>query len=162
MNLMNRRNLKVVRLLAIGLSLALVLALSAGSVVAKKDHGNGPFLSDWPVLENNPPVGKGRVKQAERTAQEILDGLTLDQKIGQITQGEIQAVDPEDVETYCLGSVLNGGGSWPAGENGLPNKYATPQDWRDLADAYWQAGMDGCGIPPIWGIDSVHGNNNVI
>ena len=50
MNHMNRRNLNVVRLLAIGLSLALALALSAGSVVAKKDHGNGPFLSDWPVL----------------------------------------------------------------------------------------------------------------
>ena len=52
--------------------------------------------------------------------------------------------------------MLNGGGSWPD-----QNKNATPEEWRNLADAYWQAGMDGCGIPPIWGIDSVHGNNNV-
>ncbi|MCP4626281.1 MAG: glycoside hydrolase family 3 protein [bacterium] len=154
---MNRRNLKVVRLLAIGLSLTLALTLSAGSAVAKKDHGKGPFLFDWPVLENNPPVGKGRVKQAEKKARKILAGLTLEQKIGQITQGEIQAVTPADVQQYCLGSVLNGGGSWPN-----LDKNASPKDWRDLADAYWQAGMDGCGIPPIWGIDSVHGNNNVI
>ncbi len=152
---MRRMNLKSACPLVIGLALA--LTLSAGSVVAKKDNGRGPFLFDWPELKNNPPVSKKRVKRAEKMAQRILDGLTLEQKIGQITQGEISAVTPADVQQYCLGSVLNGGGSWPN-----LDKNASPQDWRDLADAYWQAGMAGCGIPPIWGIDAVHGNNNVI
>ena len=112
--------------------------------------------ANWPVLENRPPVSKHRLRKAQVIAQKILGRLTLDQKIGQITQGEIQDVSVEDVKTYCLGSVLNGGGSWPN-----LDKYASPDDWRKLADEYWQAGMDGCGIPPIWGIDSVHGNNNV-
>jgi beta-glucosidase len=156
---MNPSNLTAVRLLAIGL----VLALAAGSVFAKENNSKRYFYFDWPELENNPPVDERRVKQANRMAQKILDGLTLEQKIGQMTQGEIQAVTPADVRKYCLGSVLNGGGSWPVDENtGLPNKDATPQDWRQLADKYWRAGMKGCGIPPIWGIDSVHGNNNVI
>ncbi len=151
---MSRRNLDAARPLAIGLALALVLALAAGSVMATKNSG---FLREWPVLENKPPVSNKRLKEAEERAQEILDGLTLDQKIGQITQGEIEYVTAADVEQYCLGSVLSGGGSWPNG-----NKNSSPQDWRDLADEYWQAGMDGCGIPPTWGIDSVHGNNNVM
>ena len=90
------------------------LALAWGNVVAKKDQPGGMLL-DWPVLENQPPTGKGRIRRAERMAREILDGLTLDQKIGQITQGEIQGVTPADVQQYCLGSVLNGGGSWPNG-----------------------------------------------
>jgi beta-glucosidase len=140
------------RVLAIGLA----LSVAAGSAAAQKDTPDG-FLFDWPATENIPPVGIGVVKQAEARAQRILDTLTLDQKIGQMTQGEIQAVTPADVVQYCLGSVLNGGGSWPN-----LDKHASPQVWRDLADAYWQAGMDGCGIPPIWGIDSVHGNNNVV
>ncbi len=116
----------------------------------------GP-LTDWPATQYSPPVSEDRLKRAEIRAPQILESLTLDQKIGQITQGEIQDVSPQDVAQYCLGSVLNGGGSWPNS-----NKYSSPQAWRNLADAYWQAGMDGCGIPPIWGIDSVHGNNNVM
>jgi beta-glucosidase len=140
------------RVLAIGLA----LSVAAGSAAAQKDTQDG-FLFDWPATQNMPPVGIGVVKQAEARAQRILDTLTLDQKIGQMTQGEIQAVRPDDVAQYCLGSVLNGGGSWPN-----LDKHASPQVWRDLADAYWQAGMDGCGLPPLWGIDSVHGNNNVV
>ncbi len=145
-------DLKWVRALAIGLA----LSVAAGTAAAEKKAQDG-LLFDWPATQNMPPVGAGVVKQAEARAQAILDGLTLDQKIGQMTQGEIQAVTPADVAQYCLGSVLNGGGSWPNRD-----KNASPREWRDLADAYWWAGMDGCGIPPLWGIDSVHGNNNVI
>jgi len=149
---MLRLNPHWVRSLAVGL----VLTVAPGCVAAEQNTQRGS-LSRWPAAENSPPVGEGLLKQAEARAQKILDGLTLDQKIGQMTQGEIQAVTPSDVAQYCIGSVLNGGGSWPNSE-----KHATPQDWRDLADAYWQAGMEGCDIPPIWGIDSVHGNNNVV
>ena len=147
---MKRKNLMVARSVAIGLA----LALSAGVVFAGKDNSQNLYLFEWPLIEDNP---RGRVKKAEKKAQEILDRLTLDQKIGQITQGEIQSVTPADVGQYCLGSILNGGGSWPNND-----KDASPEDWRALADAYWQAGMDGCGIPPIWGTDAVHGNNNVV
>ena len=131
-----------------------VSLVQAAENTASLDQQTG--YTSWPVLENQPPVSKYRLKKAQAKAQDILKNLTLDQKIGQITQGEIQDVSIDDVKTYCLGSVLNGGGSWPN-----LDKYASPADWRNLADDYWQAGVEGCGIPPIWGIDSVHGNNNV-
>ena len=76
-------------------------------------------------------------------------------------QGEIRDVSPEDVRTYGLGSVLNGGGSFPQ-----ENKYATTEDWVRLSDAYYEASVDtstgGAGIPIVWGTDAVHGHNNVM
>ena len=38
-----------------------------------------------------------------------------------MTQPEITAITPEEVEQYHIGSVLNGGGAWPGG-----NKHAAP------------------------------------
>ena len=97
----------------------------------------------------------------EDAVTELLAKMTVEDKVGQIIQPEINSVTPEEVKKYRLGSVLNGGGGWPHSE-----KYSTPQDWLDLADAYWEASMDvsdgGQAIPIIWGLDAVHGHNNII
>ena len=88
-------------------------------------------------------------------------GMTLEQKVAQMIQGEIKHVTPDDVRKYGLGSVLNGGGSFPSDD-----KYASVEDWVALADAYYDASVDqsegNAGIPIIWGTDAVHGHNNVI
>src|SRR3954464_8623686 len=47
-------------------------------------------------------------------ARSIVAGMTLEQKVGQITQADIRSVTPDDVRRYCLGSILNGGGAWPS------------------------------------------------
>ena len=87
--------------------------------------------------------------------------MTLEQKVAQMIQGEIKYVTPDDVRKYGLGSVLNGGGSFPADD-----KYASVADWVALADTYYDASLDrsegNAGIPIIWGTDAVHGHNNVI
>ena len=97
----------------------------------------------------------------DRRVEALLSTLTLEQKVAQMIQGEIKHVTPEDVRVHGLGSVLNGGGSFPA-----QNKHASVQDWLDLADAYYLASVDtsagSAGIPIIWGTDAVHGHNNVI
>ncbi|WP_326823969.1 exo 1,3/1,4-beta-D-glucan glucohydrolase [Streptosporangium sp. NBC_01756] len=112
-----------------------------------------PVLADWPKV-------KSRIKRNpadEKRVAKILAGMTLAEKIGQMTQPEIAAITPEEVRQYGIGSVLNGGGSWPGRD-----KHASPQAWLDLADAYWQASLGTrAKIPVIWGIDAVHGNNNV-
>ncbi|AWS48878.1 exo 1,3/1,4-beta-D-glucan glucohydrolase [Streptosporangium sp. 'caverna'] len=112
-----------------------------------------PTLADWPKV-------KSRIKQNpadERRVAKILAGMTTAEKIGQMTQPEIGAITPDEVRQYGIGSVLNGGGSWPGRD-----KHAAPQAWLDLADAYWQASVTTrTKIPVIWGIDAVHGNNNV-
>ncbi len=91
----------------------------------------------------------------------LLARMTIEEKVGQIIQAEIGFVTPEEAGRYNLGSVLNGGGSFPGGD-----KYATRQDWLDLADAFHDASTDtsdgGVGIPVIWGVDAVHGHNNVV
>lgn len=97
----------------------------------------------------------------EPRVKSILASMTLEQKVGQMVQGEIKSVTPADVTQYHLGSILNGGGSFPNN-----NKNAEVSEWLALADAYYNASLDtsegGAGIPIIWGTDAVHGHNNVV
>jgi beta-glucosidase len=90
----------------------------------------------------------------------ILADMTLAEKVGQMVQAEIGQVSADQVRNYNLGSVLNGGGSWPNGKN------SSLADWVNLADSFYQASTDtsdgGVGVPLIWGTDAVHGHNNVI
>ena len=94
-------------------------------------------------------------------AEAIVAQMAVEQKVAQLIQGEIRGLTPDDVRKYGLGSVLNGGGGFPGGD-----KYASPQDWVDLADAYYSASIDGsegsAAIPIVWGTDAVHGHNNVM
>jgi len=118
---------------------------------------NQPSASvDWPQIP--PAVPLDSAQEARITT--LLSQLTLEQKVGQIVQAEIQHVTPEEVRDYHLGSVLNGGGSHPNGA-----KTSTVADWLALADAFYDASMDttagGIAIPVIWGTDAVHGHNNV-
>ena len=110
-----------------------------------------------------PPAAAQRAF-AEDPAQEaairaIVARMTLAEKIGQMTQAEIRAITPDEVRQYAIGSVLNGGGSWPHND-----KHASIADWLALADGWWGASMRtdmAVKVPVIWGTDAVHGNNNV-
>ena len=95
----------------------------------------------------------------ERRVRSIVAGMTLEQKVGQMTQADIRSITPEDVRRYYIGSVLNGGGAWPA-----MNMHASVGDWLKLSDAYYRASMSTdmkVKVPVIWGTDAVHGHNNV-
>lgn len=98
--------------------------------------------------------------KTEQRALEILSQMTLEEKVGQVIQGDISTVTPEDAMNYNLGSVLNGGNSAPGG-----GKTASWREWVDAADDYWRASTDrsdgGLGIPLLWGTDAVHGHNNL-
>ncbi len=111
----------------------------------------------WPKLDitiKPDPAVEARVK-------EILDGMTLPQKVAQVIQPEIRDISVEDMREYGFGSYLNGGGAYP--DN---NKHARVADWVAHAEAMYQASIDdsidGSTIPTMWGTDAVHGHNNVI
>ena len=91
---------------------------------------------------------------------EIVDAMTLAQKVGQMIQPEIAHITLEEITEYGIGSVLNGGGSHPYG-----NRAATPEEWlayaRSLRAASLETSSNSLGIPIIWGTDAVHGHNNV-
>ncbi len=112
---------------------------------------------DWPAIES--PVRTDLA--TEQKVADLLAQMSVEEKVGQIMQVEIQHISPEEVKVYHIGSVLNGGGSLPN-----RNKHATPQEWLAMADAFYDASMDisdgGQAIPIIWGSDAVHGHNNVI
>lgn len=89
----------------------------------------------------------------EETVDELLEGLTLDQKIAQMVQARYQRVSLTDLSETCYGSVFVGGG-----EELVPN---TPENWAKTIDTLQQAVVDNCGIPLLFGIDAVHGNAKV-
>jgi beta-glucosidase len=113
-------------------------------------------LTDWPHIRSEVRPDAALEAKVAR----IVAGMTLAQKVGQMTQPEIKTATPEQVRQYYIGSVLNGGGSWPNN-----NKQASAAEWVALADKYYEASMAtdmATRVPVIWGIDAIHGNSNVM
>jgi beta-glucosidase len=89
--------------------------------------------------------------------KKLLAQMTLDEKVGQMTQAECNALkDPADIENLFLGSILSGG-------NGDPKEGNTLQAWTDMYDSIQQRALKTrLGIPILYGVDAVHGHNNVL
>jgi beta-glucosidase len=110
----------------------------------------------WPTVSSAVP----KEPRIEARIADLLQHLTLEQKVAQMVQADIRYATPEDVKKYRLGSILNGGGAFPGDD-----KHATVATWIALADRFYDASMDTSAgapaIPVIWGTDAVHGHNNV-
>ncbi|MET7758959.1 glycoside hydrolase family 3 N-terminal domain-containing protein [Streptomyces sp. NPDC005389] len=101
------------------------------------------------------PYLDARLPVRKRVA-DLLSRMSLAEKVGQMTQAERNALRAQgDIAGYALGSLLSGGGSVPT-----PN---TPAAWAAMVDAYQlRAQATRYQIPLIYGVDAVHGHNNVI
>ena len=102
----------------------------------------------FPYLDRRRPIDK--------RVTDLLQRMTLVEKIGQMTQAERGAVfdDPTLIAQWQLGSVLSGGGSTPP-EN-------TPEAWLEMVNTFQaQALSTRLQIPLIYGVDAVHGHGNV-
>ncbi|GAB7104661.1 hypothetical protein JCM4814A_29750 [Streptomyces phaeofaciens JCM 4814] len=101
-----------------------------------------------PYLNAELPV-KQRVK-------DLLSRMSTAEKAGQMTQAERGAVSaPGDIAAYDLGSLLSGGGSTPT-----PN---TAEAWAAMIDAFQlRTRTTRFQIPLIYGVDAVHGHNNLV
>lgn len=141
------------------LAAAIVIALGGCADANNQAAADASAAADeiWPKIESPVAIDKA----TEERISEMLAQMTLEQKIAQMIQPEIRDITVEDMRRYGFGSYLNGGGAFPNND-----KYATPQDWIDLADAMYEASiddsLDGSSIPTMWGTDAVHGHNNVI
>ncbi len=143
------------RTLALAVAASLPLVAPAAPDGAVGLPGTAPKLDAWPRIAS--AIARDPALEARVAA--IVQGMTLEQKVGQMTQAEIKAVTPDEVRKYYLGSVLNGGGSWP--DN---NKHASAADWLAVAQGFHDASVSTdmkVQIPVIWGTDAVHGHNNV-
>ncbi|CAM8965548.1 unnamed protein product [Rhodiola kirilowii] len=87
--------------------------------------------------------------------KDLMDRLTLEEKIGQMVQIDRTVASQDVVKKYYIGSVLSGGGSAP-----LPQ--ASAEDWVNMVNDYQNGSLSTrLGIPMIYGIDAIHGHNNV-
>jgi beta-glucosidase len=91
----------------------------------------------------------------EERVADLLGQMTLDEKIGQMTQVEKNSITPDDVTRYFIGSILSGGGGYPSGNN-------TAAGWAQMVNAYQDAALNTrLAIPMIYGVDAVHGHSNL-
>ena len=118
----------------------------SSSAAPEGDTASSPIPTEGPI------VGSPKCNSVE----DCLSKMTLDEKIGQMTQVSHLALEsPDDVSDFALGSLLAGGGGAPVTGN-------TPEDWADMVDGYQTVALSSrLGIPIIFGIDAVHGHNNV-
>ena len=156
-----------VRIARLGLLfVAVALCLGCQSAAAPTPASASAGASESPSLAH-PELWPGqrspipRDEALEARVQTLLKTLTVEEKVGQIVQGDLGSVTPDDVRKYRLGSVLAGGNSDPGG------KYNSGgAEWLALADKFYEASMDTSGggkaIPVLLGIDAVHGHNNVV
>ncbi|WP_017242084.1 glycoside hydrolase family 3 protein [Streptomyces sp. SS] len=130
----------------------------AETIPVKLTVGGAKAPSETPAVVVNAhglPYLDPRLPVKKRVA-DLLSRMTLREKAGQMTQAERNALrSPGDIAGYALGSLLSGGGSVPT-----PN---TPEAWARMVDAYQlRAQATRLQIPLIYGVDAVHGHNNVI
>jgi beta-glucosidase len=94
-------------------------------------------------------------EKISKKVDELLNHMSLDEKIGQMTQVDYTAFqDFNDIKKYKLGSVLWGGGS--------EIDVITADGWANMSDSLMNISLNTrLGIPLILGIDAVHGHNNV-
>ncbi|KAG6502486.1 beta-glucosidase BoGH3B-like isoform X2 [Zingiber officinale] len=87
--------------------------------------------------------------------KDLLRRMTLAEKIGQMSQIDRQVATPDVIQTNFIGSVLSGGGS-------VPKPQASAWEWAAMVNDMQKAALSTrLGIPIIYGIDAVHGHNNV-
>src|SRR6266436_5197734 len=91
------------------------------------------------------------------SASDCLSKMTLAEKAGQMTQVANTFIKSNsDIATYGLGSILSGGGGGPNGAGG------TASQWKAMVDNFQSYALQSrLGIPLLYGVDAVHGNNNI-
>jgi len=130
----------------------LVAALGSSAIAASPIPG-GPVTSDGSDLAARPWLDTSLTIDQRIAA--LLPQMTLDEKIGQITQIESDSIDPAGTASYLLGSILASGSGNPQGLNNA-------QDWYAMVNGYQQAALGTrLGIPIMYGVDMVHGASHL-
>ncbi|HMG53219.1 MAG TPA: glycoside hydrolase family 3 N-terminal domain-containing protein, partial [Kofleriaceae bacterium] len=106
------------------------------------------------ALAQSPPYKDPSLPIPTRV-NDLLSRMSLDEKLGQMTQAERGAVTNSQIVQFRIGSLLSGGGSAPS-QN-------TATGWANMYDGFQNAAITTpLGIPLIYGVDAVHGHNNVV
>lgn len=138
-------------------ALALILAGGlTGTTLAQNAATAHPSV--WPKAHSPATITDART---EAFITKLMSQMTVEEKVAQTIQADGASITPEELAKYRLGSVLVGGNSAPDG-----NDRATPQRWVEWIRAFRAAALEKRGghqeIPIMFGVDAVHGHNNVV
>ncbi len=139
--------------------IATALLLAGTAMAATQGAGEAAAVHPelWPAAKSPAAITDAAT---EARIDVLLKKMTIEQKVGQLIQGDISTITPKDLETYPLGSILAGGNSGPNG-----NERSSAADWAKLVGEFRAVSMkpqaNGVAIPIIFGVDAVHGHNNI-
>ena len=150
------------KIMAVMLVLALLVSLGActgqnsdenvQSEQSVNQNGTEQNLADDEVDKS---VYMDATQGVETRVEALLAQMTLEEKVAQMLQPEQAYITTDEVAEYGVGSVLSGGGSAPSTGN-------TVIDWAYRVNELKEAALETrLGIPLLYGVDAVHGNNNV-
>lgn len=93
---------------------------------------------------------------------DLVSRMSVERKVAQLIQPQINSFTAEDMRRYRFGSYLNGGNGGPYGD-----EFAEASEWLRLADEMYLASIEPMEngepvIPTMWGTDAVHGHTNVV
>jgi beta-glucosidase len=128
------------------LILVLILLVACS---AKGSSTPVPALTSTPTLLT--AIFPDSSRPVEARIEDLLARMTLDEKIGQMTQVEMGSIKAGDITAYNIGSILSGGDGNPLNNN--------PQGWQAMVKGFQAEALSTrLKIPMIYGIDAVHGN----
>jgi beta-glucosidase len=143
--------------IAIRVGTALVALAAATATTAQVAAPATDAAVRWPRVKL--PIAPDAA--LERRIDELIAGMSDEDKVAQIVQPDIGAITLAELGQHRFGSILAGGNSAPGG-----NEKAPASAWLAYADQAYDAIMaapgKGPAIPPVWGIDAVHGHANII
>ena len=138
---MSRKTLSTLKTVIIGLLITLLIGLSSVSHSVLAQTAGTPLYKD------------SSKTTADRVA-DLLAQMTLDEKIGQMTLVEKGSIKAPDIGPLGIGALLSGGGGYPT-----PN---TAEAWAGMVNGFQkQALASRLGIPLLYGVDAIHGDNNL-
>jgi beta-glucosidase len=139
--------------------IATALLLAGTAMAATQEAGDAAVVHPelWPAAKSPPAITDAGT---EARIDALIGKMTVEQKVGQLVQADISTITPKDLETYPLGSILAGGNSGPNG-----NERSTAADWAKLVGDFRAVSLrptaNGVAVPIIFGVDAVHGHNNI-
>ena len=146
-------------LIARRIALPVALAAAAFSAGLRATEPAGPAVHPerWPSARSAGIVDP----RTELRITALLSSMSTEEKVGQVIQTDISAIEPEDLRRYPLGAVLAGGDSGPKGDERAP-----PAAWLALVREFRAVSTENrpghVPIPVLFGVDAVHGHNNVV
>jgi beta-glucosidase len=137
--------------------LSLIILAPVQPVHAVGSAVNEVHPADWPQVRSAVPAQP----DVEKFVQQLLKSITLEEKVGQLVQADIDSIKPEDLAEYPLGSILAGGNAAPG-----RNVRSDGNAWLNLTEAFFQASKQRPSpnhppIPVLFGIDAVHGHAKI-